>query len=138
MGLSRYPRPIEITYDQGKEFIGHGFRKYLIETEYGITANTSTSGNPISNTVLEIIHQFLGNLIRTFNIFIRTYVDEDDSWTSILAAAAFVLFSKTNTQKCYTPGQLIFGRDIILPIKHRVYWELINKQIQTKTNRDNT
>ena len=24
--LSIYPRPIEITYDQGSEFIGHGFR----------------------------------------------------------------------------------------------------------------
>ena len=29
--LSRNPRPIEITYDQGSEFIGHEFRKYLIE-----------------------------------------------------------------------------------------------------------
>ena len=29
--LSRYPRPIEITYDQGNEFIGHEFRKSLIE-----------------------------------------------------------------------------------------------------------
>ena len=29
----RYPRPIEITYDQGKESIGHDFRKSLIETE---------------------------------------------------------------------------------------------------------
>ena len=27
MWLSRYPRPIEITYDQGNEFIGHEFRK---------------------------------------------------------------------------------------------------------------
>ena len=33
MWLSRYPRLIEITYDQGKEFIGHGFRKSLIEDE---------------------------------------------------------------------------------------------------------
>ena len=31
--LYRYPRPIEITYYQGKEFIGHKFRKSLIETE---------------------------------------------------------------------------------------------------------
>ena len=31
--LSRYPRPIEITYDQGKEFIGRELRKSLIETE---------------------------------------------------------------------------------------------------------
>ena len=30
--LSRYPRPIEITHDQGKEFIGHKFIKSLIET----------------------------------------------------------------------------------------------------------
>ena len=30
--LSRYPRPIEIIYYQGKEFIGHKFRKSLIET----------------------------------------------------------------------------------------------------------
>ena len=30
--LSRYPRPIEITYDQVKEFVGHEFIKALIET----------------------------------------------------------------------------------------------------------
>ena len=32
--LSRYPRPVEITYDQGSEFIDHEFRKSLIETEH--------------------------------------------------------------------------------------------------------
>ena len=31
MWLTRYPRPMEITYDQGSEFIGHEFRKPLIE-----------------------------------------------------------------------------------------------------------
>ena len=30
--LSRYPRPMEITYDQGKELIGHEFIKYMVET----------------------------------------------------------------------------------------------------------
>ena len=29
--LYRYPRPIEIMYDQGSEFIGHRFIKSLIE-----------------------------------------------------------------------------------------------------------
>ena len=29
--LSKYPRPIEITYDPGKEFIGHELRNSLIE-----------------------------------------------------------------------------------------------------------
>ena len=32
MWMSRYPIPIEITYDQGSEFIGHKFRKSRIET----------------------------------------------------------------------------------------------------------
>ena len=31
--LSIDPRPIETTYDQGKEFIGHEFRKSVIEIE---------------------------------------------------------------------------------------------------------
>ena len=31
MWLTRYPRPMEITYDQGSEFIDHDFRKFLIK-----------------------------------------------------------------------------------------------------------
>ena len=31
MWLTRYPRPMEIMYDQGSDFIGHDFRKPLIE-----------------------------------------------------------------------------------------------------------
>ena len=31
MWLTRYTIPTEIRYDQGSEFIGHEFRKYLIE-----------------------------------------------------------------------------------------------------------
>ena len=54
--LSRYPRPIGITYDQGKYFIGHKFRKSLIEKEYGIISKPSTLGNPMSNAILGQIH----------------------------------------------------------------------------------
>ena len=66
--LTRYYRPIEIMYDQEYEFIGNEFRKYLIEREYGITAKPSTLRNPTSNTILERIHQVIGNLLQTFNI----------------------------------------------------------------------
>ena len=45
MFLTRYPRPMEITYDQVSEFIGHEFRKFPIEEEYGKTANLNTSVN---------------------------------------------------------------------------------------------
>ena len=69
--------------------------------------------------VMERIHQVLGNLVRAFNIS-QTYVDENDLWTGILAVAAFGIFSTANRQKGYIPGQLIFGRDMILMIKHTV------------------
>ena len=135
--MYRHPRPIKITYDQGKEFIGHEFRKSLIEMEYRITTKTSTSGNPTSNALLERIHQVLGNLVRTFNISTQTYVNKYEPWTGILSAAEFEIRSTTNRKKGYSPGQLIFGHDMILLIKHRVNWELIRQQKQTQINRDN-
>ena len=34
MWWTRYPRPMEIMHDQVSEFIGHEFRKSVIEEEY--------------------------------------------------------------------------------------------------------
>ena len=86
-----------------------------------ITVKPSTSLNPISNVVLERIHRIIGNLLRNFNIS-HTYVDKDDPWLGILAAAEFSIISTTNRQKVYSPVQFIFGRDMILLIKHTVDW----------------
>ena len=88
--LTRYPKPTKITYEQGSEFIGHEFRKFLIETEYGITAKPRTLVNPTSNAILKWIHQFLGNIVRNFNIK-ETYVDKDEPRSVILAAEAFAI-----------------------------------------------
>ena len=37
----------------------------------------------------------------------------------------------------YSPVQLVFGRDMILPIKHMVEWGLIIHKKQTHINKDN-
>ena len=39
--------------------------------------------------------------------------------------------------KGYTPGQLVFGRDMILLIKHMVDWELICQKNQEQINKYN-
>ena len=62
MWLSRYPRLMETTYDQGSEFIVHEFIKSLIEKGYGITDKPITSGNSTYNAILEWIRPVLGNL----------------------------------------------------------------------------
>ena len=85
----------------------------------------------MSNEILERIYQVLGNLVRTFNIS-QAQVDKDDPWTGIVSAADFSIRSTTNRQKVYIPGQLIFGREMILPIKHKVDCELICHRNQSK------
>ena len=60
----------------------------------------------------------------------ETYVDKDDPWSDILAAAAFTIRQTTNRVKGYRPRQLVFGCNIILLIKHEVAWKLISRQNQ--------
>ena len=58
--LNRYPSPTENTHDQGSEFIGHEFRKSLIEEYYGIVSKTSTFRDTTSNSILEWVHVVIG------------------------------------------------------------------------------
>ena len=101
--------------------------------KYKITPKTSNLVNITSNAILERIHQVLGNLVRTCNIT-QTYIDEDDPWLGILAAAAFSIRSTKNGLKFYSPVQLVFGRYMILPIKYKVDWELTHQRNQTQIN----
>ena len=136
MWLTRYPRQMEITYDQVSEFIGHEFNKSTIETEYWKTAKPNTSGNSTSNAILEQIHQVLGNLVHTFNIS-ETYFDKYDPWLDILSAVAFKNISTTNGLTVYSTGQLVFVRDIVIPIIQKVDWELIRHKNHAQINKDN-
>ena len=55
----------------------------------------------------------------------------------MLAAEVFSIISTKNRLKVYSPGQLIFGRDMIPLIKHTVDWELIHQLKQTQINKYN-
>ena len=55
----------------------------------------------------------------------------------ILAAAEFAVISTTNGKKVYTLAQFALGRDMNIPIKHMVDWELIRQKNQIKTNKGN-
>ena len=80
----------------------------------------------MSNTLLEQIYQVLGHRVLNFNIK-DTYVDEYDPWLGILEASALAIHSTSNRLKGCSPGQLVFGRDMIIPIKHKADWELIRQ-----------
>jgi hypothetical protein len=133
--LSRYPWPIRITYDHGPEFIGSEFQD-LIRKEYDIETKPSSKRNPQSNAILERIHQTIGNMVRTFEIE-NQQIDENDPWTGILSAVAWAVRSTFHTTLQSTPGQLVFGRDMIWDIAHVADWQYIQQRKQTLINKNN-
>ena len=133
--LARYPWPVEITYDQGGEFLGHEFKNTLIENEYGIKNKPVSPKNPQANAIIERLHQVFGNLVRTYNLQ-ETYVEDADPFMEKLAAAAFAVRYTYDRTKEKIPVQLAFGRDMILPINHVADWRYICQRKQTKINKD--
>ncbi len=121
--FSRYPWPTQITFDRGSEFIGQDFQQ-MIKEDYGIKEKPITVRNPQANAMVERIHQTIANIIRTFELE-ENYFNEKDPWKGILSATAFAVRSTYHTTLQQTPGQLVFGRDMIFNIQHKANWKLI-------------
>ena len=60
--FSRYPRPVDVVFDNGSEFKLYLLR--LLDT-FGVTKKPTTVKNPQANGILERVHQTLGNMLRT-------------------------------------------------------------------------
>src|SRR5687767_8495488 len=75
-------------------------------------------------------------MIRTFELE-TNYLDEVDPWKGILSATAFAVRSTYHTTLKKTPGQLVFGRDMIFNIQHVANWEYIRQNIQKVIERNN-
>jgi hypothetical protein len=96
---------------------------------YGIKKNNSTSFNPQSNGIIERVHLTLNDSLRTAEIDGRE-IDEKDPWGPFLSSAAYAIHSAFHTTLKATPGQLVFGRDMVLPIKFTADWGEIEQQLQ--------
>jgi hypothetical protein len=64
-------------------------------------------------------------------------MDEKDPWGQFLASAAYVICSTFHTTLTATPGQLVFGRDMVLTIKFMADWGAIEQQRQKEMGRNN-
>ena len=108
----------------------------MIKEDYAVKAKPITVRNPQANAIVERVHQVIGNIIRTVELE-SNYLDEDNPWKGILSATAFAVRSTFHTTLRSTPGQLVFGRDMIFNIKHEANWEFIcerKQQIIAKNN----
>ena len=133
--FSRYPWPTQVTFDRGSEFIGKDFQQ-MIKNDYGVKAKPITVRNPQANAIVERVHQVIGNIIRTFELE-NNYLDEKDPWKGILSATAFAIRSTYHTTLQKSPGQLVFGRDMIFNIKHAANWKIIQANKEQKIAKNN-
>jgi transposase InsO family protein len=131
--LSRYPRPEIIGFDGGSEFknVFDEMRK-----NYGMKKKVTTAYNPQANGIIERVHLVLADALRTFELQNRE-LNPKDPWSSFLAAAAFAIRSTFHTTLQATPAQLVFGRDMLLPIKFKADWAMIKARRQDEMRRNN-
>ena len=66
---------------------------------------------------VERVHQTIGNMIRTFELYDNDGIDDDDPWSGILAAVMAAVRSTYSTTTQATTMQLVFGRDAIINTK---------------------
>ena len=97
----------------------------------GMKTHASTSFNPQGNSVLERIHQVFGNNLRAFNLN-EVDLHPEDPWEEFITATAYALRATYNTTLKATPAQLVFGRDMILPISYEADWDAITARKQRK------
>jgi hypothetical protein len=133
--LSRYPWPEYITYDNGPEFKAE-FGDLLRQEYPNIKAKPSSKRNPQANAILERAHATIGNMIRTYDVE-NIELDEEDPFAGLISAVGFAIRSTYHTTLKATPGQLVFQRDMILPIEHIADWQMIKHRKQQLINKNN-
>jgi hypothetical protein len=119
--LSRYPRCPYIIYDNGSEFKLNF--KYLCET-YGIKLKPTTIKIPQTNTILECLHQVLGQMLRTSELDMAKTITPDDV-DVFLDNTAWAIRSTYHTALKASPGAAIFGRNMLFDIPFIADWNKI-------------
>jgi hypothetical protein len=128
--LSRYPRPLHCTYDQGTEFTGLQFQNTLNNHE--IQPHPTTAKNPQANAICERLHQAVGNTLRSlYNMNPPAGIDSANRLVdTALANAVFAARAAVHGSLKASPGSLVYGRDMILDIPVLADWNYIRQHRQ--------
>lgn len=60
----------------------------MVKKDYGIKLKLITTMNPQANTIIERVHQKIGNILHTFNV---KNIDVEDPWVGIMVAIMFAI-----------------------------------------------
>jgi hypothetical protein len=86
--------------------------------------------------MVERIHQTLGNLLRVFELEEYEF-PHGDPWSNILASAAWAIRSTFHTALGATPGQLVYGRDMLFGLSFKANWKNIKERKKARIEESN-
>ena len=95
-------------------------------TSFGVKEKTTTIKNPQANAIVKRFHQVIADYFRAMNLSSRRY--DEDSSHAILQAVAWGIRSTYHTALKATPGQLTFGRDMVIGSTYLANWKMINEE----------
>jgi transposase InsO family protein len=132
--LCRYPKPETCISDQGGEFLGREFRQML--ARYNIRLQIITAKNPQGNSIVERLHQTMGNSIRTLLDGANPQSESEANALidSVLQTAAYAARAAIHTTLGTTPGAIAFQRDMILNIPLIADFKLLQEKRQLRIN----
>lgn len=131
--LSRYPRPRKVILDNGSEFK----KDFLVLLkDFDIKATLTTVENPQANAPVERVHQVIQHMLATKDLENMEY-DFIDPWGEILSSVAWAIRASYHSILKASPGQLIYGQDMIFNMNKVVDWKLIEANKQQQVIRDN-
>ena len=133
--LTRYPWPSKVIFDRGSEFKAEVTE--MLKQDYGINVKVTTTRNPQANSIVERVHQTIGNMMRTFQVYDNDDVEDDDPWSGIFSAIMAAVRCTYSTTAEATPMQLVFGRDFNVNTAFAADWDCIRQRKQHRINENN-
>ncbi|XP_051144096.1 uncharacterized protein LOC127260408 [Andrographis paniculata] len=110
--IYRYGIPYSITTDQGLVFTGEKFLKFLVE--FGIRLNHSSPYYPQANEQAETTNKIIIGIIK------KTIERNPRKWHLLLSRALWAHRNNKNSATGFSPYQLTFGQDVVLPAEIQV------------------
>ena len=92
--------------------------------------------NPQANTPVERVHQVILNMIVTKDLDKKVF-DYIDPWGKTLTYIAWAIRASYHRTIMATPGQDIFGRDMLLNLASVVDWRVVTAAKQRQLDIDN-
>jgi hypothetical protein len=127
----RYPRSCAAIFDNDLEFSSE-FLELL--RSYGVIAKSTTIKNPQANAFVDRIHQVMSDFIRTMELHERQL--DDTTINAVLQSVAYGLRSTYHSSLGASPGQIIFGRNMIINAVYLANWKDLQsrRKIQIRHN----